>query len=106
MQFYNKIFSIRNFIYFKSLKIQFMTGTQRKKNALVQISNTSRLIKFKQYNEGNNLVRFQEFHVPSSGNIPSTIIQENDTATTDSSLIQSSEKPTVCKIESKNSQQT
>ena len=83
-----------------------MTGTQRKKNALVQISNTSRLIKFKQYNEGKNLVRFQEFHVPSRGSIPSTIIQENDTATTDSSLIQSSEKPTVCKIESKNSQQT
>ena len=88
------------------MKIQFMTGTRSKKNALVQISNTSRLIKFKQYNESNNLVRFQEFHVPSRGNIPSTIIQENDTATTDSSLIQSSEKPTVCKIESKNSQQT
>ena len=83
-----------------------MTGTQRKKNALVQISNTSRLIKFKQYNENNNVVRFQECDVPSRGNIPSTIIQEYDTATTDSSSIQSSEKPTVCKIESKNSQQT
>ena len=82
-----------------------MTGTQRKKNALVKISNPSHLIKFEQYNESNNVVRFQEFHVPSRGNIPSTIIQENDTATTDSSLIQSSEKPTVCKIESKNSRQ-
>ena len=83
-----------------------MTGTQRKKNALVKISNTSHFIKFEQYNEINNVVRFQELRVPSRGNIPSTIIQENDTATTDSSLIQSFEKPTVCKIESKNSQQT
>ena len=83
-----------------------MTGTQRKKNALVKNSHPSRLIKFEQYNESNNVVRFQEFHIPSRGNIPSTIIQENDTAANDSSLIQSSEKPTVCKIESKNSHQT
>ena len=87
-----------------------MTGTQRKKNnSLVKISNTtSRLIKFEQYNEGSNVVRFQEFHVPSSrSNIPSTTgIPENDTTTTDISLIQSFEKPTDCKIESNKREQT
>ena len=90
----------------KSLKTHFITGTEKKKNSFVEISNTSRLTKFEQYNESNNVVRFEEFHVPSRSDIPSTGIQENETATTDSSLIQSFEKPTDCKIESKNREQT
>ena len=80
-----------------------MTGTQSKKNSLVKIANTSCLIKFEQYNDCSSVVRFQESHVPSRSNIPSTDIQET---TTDSSLIRSSEKPAECKIESKKSEQT
>ena len=82
-----------------------MTGTEKKKHALVKTSNTNRLIKFQQYNESNNVVRFQEFHVRSRSNIPSTGIQENDTTLTDISLIQSFENPTDCKRESKKREQ-
>ena len=99
-------FQIFSGVKFKSLKIHFITGVQRKKNSSVKIRNTSRLIKFEQYNEINNVVRFQEFNVPSRSDIPSTVIQENDTATNDNSLVQSFEKPTDCKLESKNSEQT